>query len=167
MLNTQRRVTLLLAAVAAGGLLAATFLSMAVAYADDDIFVPDPATFEATQVSGNPPWSPDVITATESWSLYDIATGKVYMPDILSGVDTETISGSVINDDFASTPGPTGEPLYIDFTNFGGGWENEAVALNLGSDFGFTDPFSRFSDLLVTPFGDFELFGDYSFINLG
>ena len=55
-----RRISLALGAAAAG-LLTAGFLPMAVASADEGIGVPDPNTFDPTQVTGDPPYSPEVV----------------------------------------------------------------------------------------------------------
>ncbi len=71
-------------------------------------------------------------------------TNQVFLLDAQSGVDTHTVFGSFTNDDFAAGPAT------LDLTNFGGGWENEWID---NSAPGTT------ADLLITPFGNFELFG--------
>jgi hypothetical protein len=139
----RRRITLALVA-AAGGLLVGTFLPMAVAFADDTGWVPDPSTLNPTDVSGFPPWSPEVITGHEAWSRFDFTTNTVTVPDQLDGVDTETIFGAFTNNDFSNGG------ITIDLANFGNGWENEWV------DFANS---TVASDLLITPFGDFPLIG--------
>jgi hypothetical protein len=133
----------------AAWLLATAFLPMADASADD-IYVPDPSTFVPTQVSGIPPYSPQEVMGTESWSVFSLTTNTVLQPDVFSGVDTQTVIGSFINDDFA---GPNGS---VDLADFGGGWENEWLDA-------LTGPNAGVSDLLITPFGDFELFGTFPF----
>lgn len=162
--TNQRRIALALAA-AAGALLAAAILPTAVAFADEYDFTPDIATFEPTQVEGYPPLF-DEVTGTESWGLNDLTTNTVPVPDsgILGGTDTETTIGSFTNDDFLFQqatvlflrPGLTftlPTDTQIDLANFGGGFENEWISIPAGG----TDP--GVSDLLITPFGDFSLFG--------
>lgn len=133
------------ACAVAGRVAAAAFLSMAIASADEELLVPDTFSLQhSTQVTGDPPYSPEVVTGPESWSIFDLATNKVIYPDLLSGVDTLTISGSFTNNDFSD-----GFDL-VDLTDFGGGWENEWFDNVYGGLNG---------DLMVTPFGNFELFG--------
>jgi hypothetical protein len=133
---------------AAGGLLAAAFLQVAIASADDYILVPDPTTLDPTQVTGDPPYTAEEVVGTEKWSEVDLTTNSVTGPDLLHGVDTHTVSALFTNDDFASTNG-----VIADLTNFGGGWENEWYS-NLDAPGG-----PVVADLAVTPFGSFELFG--------
>jgi hypothetical protein len=131
---------------AAGGLMAAGLLTMAVASADQGDAVPDPFTFQPTQVTGDPPYTPEVVMGTESWSEFDLTTNQVVQKDVVSGIDTHTVFGSFVNDDFAAGD------LRVDLTSFGGGWANEWFE-NPGFSGGPT------ADLLLTPFGNFELFG--------
>jgi hypothetical protein len=143
---TTRRLGLVVGA-AAGGLILAALLPIAVAFADIDGYVPDPSTFDPTQVTGFPPFTPEVQIGQEHWNLYDFTTNTVLVPDQGVGVDTYTVFGSFSNDDFSN-----GNAM-IDLANFGGGWENEWVDLiGIGAHPGI-------SDLLITPFGDFPLFG--------
>jgi hypothetical protein len=146
MLNT-RRLALSLGA-AAGGLLLGALLPTAVAFADEDGFVPDPSTlFPITEVTGFPPYSPEEIVGNEQWSRFDFTTNQVLVPDQLGGPDTETIFGSFTNNDFSNGD------VTVDLANFGGGWGNE-----------WLDPTGTVgapSDLLITPFGDFPLFGTF------
>jgi hypothetical protein len=117
---------------------------MAVAFADDNGYVPDPSTlFPVPEVTGFPPYSPEVLTGHEAWSLFDLTTNNVLVPDQLDGVDTETIFGSLTNNDFSNGD------ITIDLANFGGGWENEWID--------FTGSTGAQSDLLITPFGDMPL----------
>jgi hypothetical protein len=166
MRNNQRRVTLTLGA-AVGGLLAAGFLPVAVAFADQYNFTPDITTFVPTQVEGYPPLINEV-TGTEDWSLFDASTSTVKFPDVFAlGTDTETTIGSFTNNDFltgdtdfifnstTSAPDvaiPNGSQF--DIADFGGGFENEWVDVS-----GTGSPDSGVSDLLITPFGDFPLLG--------
>jgi hypothetical protein len=145
-----------------GGLLAAAFLPMAVtvAVADEYDFTPDLTTFTPHQVEGYPPLINEV-TGPESWSLSDITTNTVAFPDVFGGTDTQTTIGSFTNDDFLTNnsftalgaPGffvPAGSQL--DLANFGLGYENAWLDIPSGADAGT-------SDLFITPFGDFALFG--------
>jgi hypothetical protein len=151
---SPRRITLTLGA-AAGGLLAAAFLPMAVASADEVWYVPDPLSFDAiTAVTGLPPYSPEVVTGTENWVQFDFTTNTLVTPPspftTISGVDTETVFGSFTNNDFSNGR------AFDDLANFGGGWENLWVDLLPG---GGSGPGLGVSDLLITPFGDFPLLG--------
>jgi hypothetical protein len=160
MKNHQRRATLALGAVA-GGLLAAAFLPMAAAFADEYAFTPDLTTFAPTQAEGYPPLI-DEVTGAEKWGLSDVTTNTVSFPDVFTGTDTETTIGSFTNDDYLPNlglivVGPSGSFLLssgtqIDLANFGLGFENEWMDIPSGADAGT-------SDLFITPFGDFALFG--------
>ena len=160
MRTDQRRATLTLGAVA-GGLLAAALLPMAVAFADDFDFTPNITTFVPTQVEGYPPLI-DEVTGTENWNFSDVTSGTVLVTDAFDGKDTETTIGSFTNNDYLTTSSFTvlgtttdfGAPsgTQIDVADFGLGFENEWMDIPSGSDAGI-------SDLLVTPFGDYALFG--------
>lgn len=162
MKNNKRRVTLILGAVAVGGLLAAAYLSMALAYADEYDFTPVINSLYPTQVEGFPPLE-DVVTGTDAWSPTDLTTGTVTDADFLNGTDTETTIGSFTNDDFLLEPNETAnignvviEPgTQIDLADFGGGFENEWIDIP-GSGSG-----AGISDLLITPLGDFPLLGSF------
>jgi hypothetical protein len=160
MKNNPCRTTLALGAVA-GGLLAAAFLPMAVAFADNYDFTPDITTFLPSQVEGYPPLI-DEVTGAENWSLSDITTNTVLSRDVFDGTDTQTTIGSFTNDDYLTSSGltvigsstnfdvPAGSQ--IDLANFGLGYENEWLDIASGPNPGI-------SDLFITPFGDFALFG--------
>jgi hypothetical protein len=161
---TQRCATFTVGALA-GGLLAAAFLPMATAFADEIDLTPSDSTFVPTQVEGYPPLINEV-TGTEAFSVHDITTNEDIYGNVAQGVDTQTTIGSFTNDDFLNTglsvgfirPGgefeiPTG--TQFDFANFGGGFANEWIDIPAGG----TDPGA--SDLLITPFGDFSLFGSF------
>lgn len=143
--KTQRRRIMLALGAAVGALAVGAFLPMTVAFADDSGWVPDPSTLNPTDVSGFPPWSPEVITGHDSWTRFDFTTNTVQVPDQLDGVDTETIFGSLTNNDFSNGA------INIDFADFGSGWANEWITL----------PGTGISDLLITPFGDFPLMGTF------
>jgi hypothetical protein len=137
-----------------GAALAVVSLPIAVAAADEEYWVPDPYTFDPAQLSGSPPYSPLVATGTEDWSLFDGTTQSILVPDqIPNGVDTVTMFGSFTNDLFSS--GSQGD--LFDFANFGGGWANEWI------DFPSASTPVDVSDLLITPFGDFEILGTFLF----
>jgi hypothetical protein len=162
MKTKQRRITLTLG-VAAGGLLATAFLPVAAAFADEYDFTPDTTTFDPTQVEGYPPLFNEV-TGSEDWSISDLTTDTVKFQDaFLIGTDTQTTIGSFTNDDYLTSItteeiGSPGDyfvvpgPAQFDLANFGGGFENEWIDIPSGPDSGI-------SDLLITPFGDFPLFG--------
>jgi hypothetical protein len=144
-----------------GGLLAAAFLPMAVAVADEYDFTPDLTTFLPSQVEGYPPLINEV-TGTESWDISDVTTNTTKDLDIFEGRDTQTTIGSFTNDDYLTSSGLTvlgatanfsaPADTQIDLANFGLGFENEWLDIPSGPDSGI-------SDLLITPFGDFALFG--------
>ena len=148
-------------ATIAGGLLATAFLPTAVAFADNYDFTPDTTSFVPSQVEGFPPLIREV-TGAEKWSVEDLTTNTVKFADIFDGKDTVTTIGSFTNDDYLATSAfidsdgantfivPSGTE--IDLANFGSGFGNEWMDIPVGSDAGI-------SDLLITPFGDFELFG--------
>jgi hypothetical protein len=160
MKDNRRRLTLALGAIA-GGLLAAAFLPMAVASADDYDFQPDPQSFEPTQIEGIPVLTNEV-SGPESWNLADVTTGVIeYHDDLFHGTDLHTTIGSFSNDDFIASNGVgfgdsvefDVEPYtQIDLADFGSGYANEWIDIPTGPDAGI-------SDLLITPMGNFELFG--------
>ncbi len=154
MSTSQRHPVALTLTTVASGLLAASILSMAVASADEGIVAPDVSTFDPTQVTGDPPYTPEVVVGTEHWSELDLTTNTVLDQDLLSGVDTQTTFGSFTNDDFAASGSYT-----ADLTNFGGGFENEWIESP-------ATPGGGVADLLITPFGSFELFGPADFFTV-
>lgn len=131
---------------AVGGLLVGSFMPVAVALADVDGFVPDPSSFNPTDVSGFPPYSPEVLMGHEAWDLFDFTTNHVLVTNQLDGVDTETIFGPLTNNDFSNGD------FTIDLANFGGGYANEWIDVPASSGI---------SDLLITPFGDIPLMGTF------
>jgi hypothetical protein len=145
-----------------GGLLAAAFLPTAVAFADEYDLTVDPTTFVATQAEGYPPFE-NVLTGTESVAINDLTTPGAF--DVAShNVDTQTTIGSFTNNDFLYNGDPHFDQgvavdvpvgTQVDLADFGGGWQNEWIDIPAGG----TDPGA--SDLLITPFGDFALFGSF------
>ncbi len=130
---------------AAGGLLAAAFLPMATAFADE--YSIDPESQEViTSVSGMPPLYEDTV-GTE---VFGIDTG--YDGYFNADGNTYTTSSGFVNQEIFATDGqgtivPTGS--IFDFTNFGGGYENEYSDV-VGTQDAITDTF-------ITPFGDFNI----------
>jgi hypothetical protein len=127
----RRRITLTLGA---GGLLAAGFLPMAVAFADDEGVIFEPAN-GSYYLDSSGPLPPTVIDSgpifigagDEYWDAvvgYDSANPIAY-PDALVGYEVYTTIGSFTNDDFIVggllpiVPIPIG--TQIDVADFGGG----------------------------------------------
>ncbi|MGB9251525.1 MAG: hypothetical protein WCC28_17555 [Mycobacterium sp.] len=141
---------------AASGLLAAGFLPMAVASADIYDAVPDPVTFQPTDAIGYPPLYSEVI-GTEDWSAFDVTTGKLLAADQMFGSDTHTAFGSFTNDDFIKHVelGLNAPPVgtQVDLADYGAGFENGWIDVPGGG--------GGISDLLITPLGDFPLFGTF------
>jgi hypothetical protein len=160
-MKTNQRRAMLTIGAGAGGLLAAAFLPMAVAFADEYDFTPELASFVPTQVEGYPPLINEV-TGTENWDITDLTTNTTKFADIFEGKDTQTTIGSFTNDDYLATSGLTvigttanfsaPTDTQIDLANFGLGFGNEWMDVPSGPDSGI-------SDLLITPFGDFALLG--------
>ena len=159
----RRHITLTLGA---GGLLAAGFLPMAVAFADDEGVVFEPAN-GSYYLDSSGPLPPTVIDSgpisigagDEYWDAvvgYDSANPIAY-PDALVGYEVYTTIGSFTNDDFIVggllpiVPIPIG--THIDVADFGGGYANDWIDIP-GTGLG-----SGMSDLLITPFGDLPLLG--------
>jgi hypothetical protein len=164
-MNTnQRRMTLGLGAIA-GGCLAAAFLPMAIAVADEFDLTPDIGTFiPSGPVEGLAPFYTEV-SGTEGWGITDLTTSSVPTgdADLFGGTDTETTIGSATFNDFVGSSGLiegpnfaiAGDGLQVDLANFGGGYENELVDVPSGGDA------AGVSDLLITPFGDFPVLGSF------
>jgi hypothetical protein len=160
MKNTGRRLARIVAA--ASSMLAAALLPAGVAFADEWDFTVDPTTFVATQAEGYPPFE-NVLTGTESVAVNDLTTPGAF--DVaLHAVDTQTTIGSFTNNDFLYNGDPHFDQgvavdvpvgTQVDLADFGGGWQNEWIDIPAGG----TDPGA--SDLLITPFGDFALFGSF------
>jgi hypothetical protein len=104
-----------------------------------------------------PPYSPEVITGQETWFPVDFTTGQSNFADALSGVDTETIFGSITNDDFAANTGvtdPNAANLAVDLLSFGDGYALEWV-----DEIDGAPGLSEQGLELLSPFGDFPLSG--------
>lgn len=132
--NSQHRLAQIIATTA-GGSLAAAFLRLAVASADNWVFTPDVSSLMPTQIDGLPPLFEKVIGA-EDWNLADFSKNMTTFPDSLQGVNNQLTFGSFINDEFLYTTkgvsfNTPGEPFFeintgsqFDLMNFGGGFEN-------------------------------------------
>ena len=152
--------------VGAGGLLAAGFLPMAAAFADDGglIFEPANGDYYLDSTGPGPPILGDggpisIAAGDEYWNAvvgYDSANPIAY-PDALPGYEVETTFGSFTNDAFDVQGGlpviPIPSGTLIDIANFGGGYVNEWIDVP-GTGLGH-----GVSDLLITPFGDLPLLG--------
>jgi hypothetical protein len=154
---------------AAGGLLAAAFLPMAVANADDIIYVPDNLTFVPDpSTEWGIPGLLSGATGVEDWSTNDYTT-HIGVLDSLSGQDTNIFIGSGISFDLSndlftvssniSDPGGLAPGSVLDYTfspfcALGGceAFGNEFIDAAAGS----TTP--GITDILLTPTGDFVLF---------
>lgn len=165
--NLRRRITLSLGA-AGGGMLAATFLPVAIALADD--YASDPGTvLEDLSQSGIPPLYYqsdgvqlfDVVDTTQSPAgeydvvgQYDAAVSDLYGPNGSLFNQQEVVLTESASGVTGSAPGdepPIGSVL--DTTNFGGGFENEYSDL-VGAGSGGSN---LITDTVVTPFGDFNI----------
>jgi hypothetical protein len=160
---SRRRTTLTLGV---GGLLAAGFLPMAVAFADDEGLVFEPANgdYYVDSTGPGPPTLIDggaisIAAGDEDWNAvvgYD-STNPIAYPDALVGYEVDTTIGSFTNDVFDVRGGlpivPIPAGTLIDIADFGGGYENEWIDVP-GTGLG-----SGVSDLLITPFGDLPLLG--------
>jgi hypothetical protein len=116
---SRRGITLSLAA-AAGELLAAAFVSTAVASADivGDLFTPDTSTFDPT-------------TGTEDWNDINLLDASQDVVDGFTTKDTVETLGSIVNNCATVTASTTGPEVgsHIDYLTIGGGSlsENEFV----------------------------------------
>jgi hypothetical protein len=167
--NRSRRIALTLGA-AAGGLLAAAFLPMAVANADDFVYTPDfnnlvgaPGTaFGLPGLFGG-------LTEIGAWNANDLSNSFNPYPDDLIGGDFHTTILTFTNDLFTvvadGTPSGLGHLASnstIDYDNFGlslGGnsapfFGNEFIDAAAGS----TSWAPGFHDILITPIMDFALY---------
>lgn len=159
----RRRITLILGA---GGLLAAALLPMALAFADDQglIFEPANGDYYLDSTGPAPPILVDsgpisIAAGDEYWNAvvgYDSANPIAY-PDALVGYEVDTTIGSFTNEAFDVQGGlpiiPIPTSTLIDITDFGGGYVNEWIDVP-GTGLGH-----GVSDLLITPFGDLPLLG--------
>jgi hypothetical protein len=153
----NRRTPLTIAA-AAGGLLAAALLPVAVAFADD-VFTLDPQGPEVvTSISGMPP----LFQETVGTAVFGADQGNpiTTFGTFNAVVNTLTTSSGFENQEIVDTGGqlgglsvPTGS--IFDFTNFGGGFENEYSDID-GTVGTMVAP-NTITDTFITPFGDFNI----------
>jgi hypothetical protein len=160
----HRGITLTLGA-AAGGLLAAAFLPVAVAFADDFVFNPNSQP-DVAGVTGYPPFDQDILAA-QDFSVHDITTN---MDVGTFAADTNALSTPfgfnneeilVTGDQTGVDTPPTGS--VFDTANFGNGFEN-IYADTLGTGMGGAN---TITDTFVTPFGDFNIPIDFDAAALG
>jgi hypothetical protein len=166
----NRRMTLTLG-VSAGAVLVAALMPTAVAFADEYYLVPDPSSMVATSITGDPPYSPLVVTGTEDWGVVDVASPSVGVDfGLLKGVDTSTTFESpfsddayFVNDAFSFTPSASDAGLSgsVDFYNYGNMLINEWVDIPTGFN-GDGFPQYAIADFLITSSGVYQIFGDSS-----
>jgi hypothetical protein len=153
----NRRITLTIAA-AAGGLLATAFLPVSIAVADD-VFTLQPEMPEVvTSISGDPPFFQETVGT----AVIDANQGNPFVTfgTFNAIVNTLTTSSGFENQEIVDTGGqlgglsvPTGS--IFDFTNFGGGFENEYSDID-GTVGTMVAP-NTITDTFITPFGDFNI----------
>lgn len=140
---------------AAGGLLAAASLSVGTAFADDSYTLIPQTDEVVTGISGFPPWYEDTIGTAVFGAHQD--NPPVTWGTFDAEVNTLTTSFGFSNQEIVDIGGqlggltvPTGS--LFDFTNFGGGFENEYsdIVGTLGAP-------NTINDVFITPFGDFNI----------
>ena len=148
-----RRIRLTVGA-AAGGLLAAGLLPMAVAAADQYVYLPDPLTFqEIGSPIGLPPLF-DLETGSGSMNVIDTANGSV-IPDAMDGTVLVTNFLGATETQFdeagwiSTDPGALDIGSQISLWQLPGGWGSELI-------FSSSVPLGL-EDIVLTPFGDFTL----------
>jgi len=161
----RRHITRTLGA-AAGGLMGAAFLPMAVAFADDYGIVPDPGSTEVVtgiygigvfgvQVLTTPPAVGGSVQGTQLFEAQDTTSGtsgtfnadEATLTDIFGNANEEVL----ITQDVSGSAPPVGS-VFDTYTFAGSGFEN------IYSDLASTTPGGdTISDTLVTPFGDFSI----------
>jgi hypothetical protein len=154
------RTTYLAFGAAAGALLAATFAAVGVASADTWEITPDYNTFVPTSADGFPPLY-DTLLGTENVVVTDVTTNTPFGAGE-PGSDAHTTIGTFTNDDFLYTANAetflvddtNGVSTFtlapgteVDIANFGGGFENDWMNI----------PGTGVTDMLLTPFGDFNI----------
>ena len=143
---------------AIGGVLATVVLSMAVAFADDYTFVPDPsAPLEVTGINGMPPWYEDVL-GHQLFDVEDVTPANPVLAGKFGGdVSDVTTSFGFSNEEILVTNsvGIVSPPVgsVLDTFNFGNGFENVYTDL-VGEGPNGTN---LITDMFDTPFGDFAI----------
>ena len=148
---------------AAGGLLAAAFLPMAIAAADEYVYLPDPSTFvaESPSLTGYTPISfpPfiegqtgdigfNVVDTTNGITRDDAMLGTTLVTQFLGGAtETEFTESGLIT----TVPGALDIGSQVDVLQLAPGWGSELVISDLAGPLGF-------EDILFSPFGAFTLF---------
>jgi hypothetical protein len=161
-MNT-RRITLALGA-AGGGLLAAAFLPMAVAFADNFDYTQETGYTPTTEyTAGDPPLYQSVL-GYDRFDWVDETHSTTNNPDVVGTFNADTYytstswgwsNSELLVDD--AQGGPTGTApevgSVIDTTNFGSGFENVYTDL-VGAG---TNGANLITDVFDTPFGDFTI----------
>lgn len=157
------RITLSLGA-AGGGLLAAAFLPMAVAFADEFDYTQVTSYTPVTEyTAGIPPLYQSVI-GYDRFDWVDQTQSTPGSPDVVGAFNADTYNTSTswgwTNSELlvdGAQGGPTGAApeigSVIDTTNFGGGFENIYTDL-VGAGAGGAN---LITDVFNTPFGDFAI----------
>jgi hypothetical protein len=164
--NRSRCIDLTLGA-AAGGLLAAAFLPMAVAAADEYVYEPDASSFvqESPAVTGlNPISFPPLFegqTGYEDVNVFDATTGTT-ADDAMQGESavTQLPGGATLTfylgiGENPSVPGALGTGTNVDLLQFPDGWGGELVS----SSYFPGEPINTIECIftMITPFGDFTI----------
>jgi hypothetical protein len=161
--NRSRRIALTLGA-AAGGLLAAAFLPMAVAAADEFAYEPDGSSFVQLppSVVGEPipiSFPPFVVgeTGTEDFNVVDATSGITHFDAMQGDVEVTQFLGVATETSFAESgwtftvPGALDPGTQIDLLQLPGGFGSELIFSDLAGPLGL-------EDILYSPFGALTLF---------
>jgi hypothetical protein len=149
----NRRITVTMSAAA--GALAVAFLPVAVAFADDTFTLVPDGPEVITSASGYPPFYQDTVgtAAFDADQGNPITTLGLFDAE----VNTVTTSWGYENQEIVVTGGQLGgltvpSGSLFDFTNFGGGFGNEYsdIVGTMGAP-------NTITDMLITPFGDFNI----------
>jgi hypothetical protein len=145
-----------------GGLLAAAFLPMAAAFADDYNYLPDPSyTPVAEYTDGFPPFDQDVL-GYDRFDWVDETQSTTGNPDVVGTFNADTsqlstalgFSNEELLVDDAGLSGTYPETGSVfDVANFGSGFENIYSDL-VGAG---TNGTNLITDVFDTPFGDFDI----------
>jgi hypothetical protein len=153
---------------AAGGLLAAAFLPMAVAAADEYVYLPDPSSFvqEPPSVTGlDPTSSPPFFDGQTGWedvNVLDATTGTTAY-DAMQGESVVQSLGGITATDYLgigenpSVPWALGTGTSVDLVQFPDGWGGELVGSSYFPGEPPLLPFIEYIFTTITPFGDFTI----------
>jgi hypothetical protein len=160
-MNTRRRITFALGA-AGSGLLAAAFLPIAVAFADDFDYAQDPSYTPVTEYTAGIPPAYQEVLGYDRFEWVDTTDSTSTTPDDVGtfNADTNYISTSwgwtnselLVDQGGLSGTHPEVGSVF-DTLNFGGGFENVYTDL-VGAG---TNGANLITDVFDTPFGDFAI----------